>query len=48
MYVLSDDTQNYFFWRLQLGVETFGLNKPTHKNTIKVLKVVKTTSKKAV
>ena len=37
----NDDTQNYPFSRLQLGVEMFGINKPSHQNLIKVYKVFK-------
>ena len=35
----NNDTQNYSFCRLQLVVETFGLqiNEPTNQNSIKVV-----------
>ena len=35
----NEDTQNYPFSRLQLVVEMFGINEPSHQNSIKVYKV---------
>ena len=48
IYISNDDTQNYLFCRLQLVVKTFGLNKPTKQNSIKVPKVFKPTNKKTL
>ena len=44
MHILNYNTQNYPFCRLQLRLKNLDtyLNKPTNKNLIKVLKVVKT------
>ena len=46
MYIPNNDIQNYPFCKLQLVVKTFGLNKPTNQNFIKVPKVVESTNKK--
>ena len=47
IYIPNDYTQNYFFCRLQLVVETFGHStyEPTNQNSMKVPKVVETTNK---
>ena len=45
MYIPNDGTQNYFFCRLKLVVETYELNKPTNQNSVKVPKVIKPTNK---
>ena len=38
MYIPDEDTQNYAFCRLQIGLKTFGhsTNEPTNPNSIKV------------
>ena len=50
MYILNDDTQNYPSSRLQLVVKRLDtlLNEPTNQNLIKVPKIVKPMSKKAL
>ena len=48
MYIPNGNTENYPFCRLQLEVETFGLNEPTNWNSIKVSEVVKQTNKKTL
>ena len=48
MYIPNDDNQNYHFCKLQLVVETSGLNEPTNQNSIKKTKVIKLTNKKTL
>ena len=48
MYIPNDDTQNYPFFKLQLAIQTYQLNKPANQNSIKVPKVVEPTNKKTL
>ena len=50
MYIPNDDTQNYFFCRLQLDVETFGHSTywTNQSNSIKVPEIDESTNKKTL
>ena len=49
MYISNDVTQNYFFCRLQLVIETFGHStKWTNESKFKVPKIVRHTNKKTL
>ena len=50
IYIPNNDTQNCPICRLKLWLKRLNTqrNKPTHKNSVKVLKVVKLTDKKTL
>ena len=48
MYIPNEDTQKYYFCRLQLVVKTIGHSTKWTQNSIKVTKVVKPINKQTL